>query len=208
MKGVRAAALTLLALAIAAWVALVARIGDGESVRAAIGSALEAALGEPVALGGIETALFPLPALRIRDLRIGTRAGIRVEAPELRVGVSPWGLLLGRVVLRSIELESPELFWPHPGGEAHDPRAERPRGPDGSRPGRCRRAYSWRRAGGEGRKTERGPAARGANSPAGRSAPRAQWASISPRGVGARGDRRGAPSLCDVRVRSPPGLGA
>src|SRR5262249_9213226 len=128
MKSVRAAALVLLALAVAAWVALVARIaliGDGESVRAAIGSELEAALGEPVALGHVEIALFPLPALRIRDLRIGTRAGVRVEAPALRVGVSPWGLLLGRVVLRSIELESPELYWPDRGGETDGPRAER-----------------------------------------------------------------------------------
>jgi uncharacterized protein involved in outer membrane biogenesis len=78
---------------------------DGDRVREAIGARLEAMLGEPVELGAAELSLFPLPTARIRDARIGAR----LEAHEIRVGVSLPALLVGRVVLRSLEIQSPQL---------------------------------------------------------------------------------------------------
>ena len=85
---------------------------DGDSVRATLGASLEAALGEPVELGPAELALFPLPAARIRDVRIGRAPGATLQAPELRVGVSLASLLAGQVVLRSLELDSPRVRLP------------------------------------------------------------------------------------------------
>ena len=78
---------------------------DGDSVRDAIGARIEATLGEPVELGEADLSLFPLPAARIRDARIGAR----LEAREIRVGVSLPALLVGRVVLRSLEIDGPRL---------------------------------------------------------------------------------------------------
>jgi hypothetical protein len=83
---------------------------NGDRVREAVGARIEAMLGEPVELGAAELSLFPLPAARIRDARIGAH----FEAREVRVGVSLPALLLGRVVLRSLEVQSPRLRLPTP----------------------------------------------------------------------------------------------
>src|SRR5262245_895657 len=82
--------------------ALALLLVDGASVRDALGARMEATLGEPVELGAVDLSLFPLPAARIRDARIGDPAAPRLEAREVRVGVSLPALLVGRVVLRSL----------------------------------------------------------------------------------------------------------
>jgi hypothetical protein len=104
IKRVRYPALALAGL-IALGFALALVLVDGDRVREAIGARIEAALGEPVELGAAELSLFPLPAARIRDVRIGAR----LEAQQIRVGVSLPALLLGRVVLRSLEIQRPRL---------------------------------------------------------------------------------------------------
>jgi uncharacterized protein involved in outer membrane biogenesis len=104
MHRLRYAALALAGL-LALSFALAFVLIDGETVRDAIGARLEATLGEPVELGAAELSVFPLPAARIRDARIGARLEVR----EIRAVVSLPALLIGRVVLRSLELESPKL---------------------------------------------------------------------------------------------------
>ena len=111
MKRLKYAALGvggLIALSFALAVVLI----DGARVREAIGARMEATLGQPVELGDVELSLFPLPAARILDARIGTPGAPRLEARAIRVGVSLPALLAGRVVLRSLELDSPQLDVP------------------------------------------------------------------------------------------------
>jgi len=108
VRSIRRAALALLALGVAA-VAVAALRLDAGAVRAALGAALERQLGLPVELGPAELRLFPLPAVAIREARIGGARGPSLEARELRVDVSLPGLLAGEVVLRALELEEPRL---------------------------------------------------------------------------------------------------
>ena len=109
------AALIALSFALALWLV------DGDSVREAIGARLEATLGEPVELGEADLSLFPLPAARIH----GARIGARFEAREIRVGVWLPALLVGRVVLRSLEIQSPRLWLSTPEGAAPAPSGSR-----------------------------------------------------------------------------------
>ncbi len=111
MKALCRTALAVLALG-AAGLAATHFLLDAELLRDAIAARLEAALGEPVELGAVDLSLFPLPAARIRDVRIGTPPAFRVEAPELRAGVSLAALLTGRIVLRSLELDAPRVRLP------------------------------------------------------------------------------------------------
>src|SRR5258705_104260 len=111
MKALRRTALAGLALGVAG-LATAHFMVDAELLRDAVAARLEAALGEPVELGAVDLSLFPLPAARIRDVRIGTPPAFRVEAPELRAGVSLAALLTGRIVLRSLELDAPRVRLP------------------------------------------------------------------------------------------------
>ena len=99
MKRIGLAVLGLVGLVALCFV-LALLLVDGEDVRDAIGARLEAILGEPVELGAVELSLFPLPAARIRDARIGDPSAPRIEAREVRVTVSLPALLVGKVVLR------------------------------------------------------------------------------------------------------------
>src|SRR5258706_7051247 len=111
MKALCRTALAVLALG-AAGLAAAHFLLDAELLRDAIAARIEAALGEPVELGAVDLSLFPLPAARIRDVHIGTPPAFRVEAPELRAGVSLAALLTGRIVLRSLELDAPRVRLP------------------------------------------------------------------------------------------------
>jgi hypothetical protein len=92
-----------------AGVALWLRFTDAEAIRTAIGARLEEALGEPVELGEVGLVLLPLPAASIHDARIGQAPNRLLEAPEIRVGLSLFGLLTGEVAVRSLALESPRI---------------------------------------------------------------------------------------------------
>jgi hypothetical protein len=102
MRTVRNAAIALFVVLGAAFALAVARL-DAEALRRALVSGLESRLGQPVELGRVELSLFPLPALRASDARIGV-APARLDARELRAGVALLALLVGRVELRDLRV--------------------------------------------------------------------------------------------------------
>ncbi len=93
---------------------------DAPALGSTLARALEAQIGAPVQVDALDLALFPLPALRARGVKIGAAdAAPRLEAQELRLRVSLLGLLFGRVALRSVEIDAPRLvldasgsLWP------------------------------------------------------------------------------------------------
>jgi len=110
VKVLRRIGLTLLVLLalLAGGVALAALRLDADEMRAAAGAHLSRVLGRPLALGPARLSLFP-PALAIRDVRVGLTREDRLDVDELRFAVSPVPLLLGRVVVRSIDVERPRF---------------------------------------------------------------------------------------------------
>ena len=101
------------ALVLALVVALL--LFDAEQLRAPIRSVAEDALGRGFEFGELDLALLPMPALRMRDIRIEGPSSddppfAEVEELRLRVAVLP--LLTGNVVLRSLELQSPRVRIP------------------------------------------------------------------------------------------------
>src|SRR5262245_50190138 len=122
-------ALRLLGVSLVALVATCAGLAffavDAESVRDALQARLESALGVPVELGAVHLSLLPLPAARIRDVRIGPPESRWVEAPELRAGVSLAALFTGRVVVRSLELDEPRVHLPEGAAASAGPSARR-----------------------------------------------------------------------------------
>jgi uncharacterized protein involved in outer membrane biogenesis len=88
---------------------------DAEKLRDPLQKQATAALGREVTLGKISLAIFPLPAVRIGDVRI---AGPKPSDPplaqiaELRLRVAVLPLLAKKVVLRALELDSPRINIP------------------------------------------------------------------------------------------------
>jgi hypothetical protein len=88
---------------------------DAETLRAPLQQKASEALGRDVTLGRISLRIFPLPAVRIGDVRIG---GAKPSEPplaqiaELRLRVAVLPLIFGKVVLRALELDSPRIYVP------------------------------------------------------------------------------------------------
>ncbi len=88
---------------------------DPESLRAPLQKQAAGALGRDVTLGRISLALFPLPAVRVSDIRI---AGAKpsdpafAEVAELRLRVAILPLLARHVVLRALEIDAPRIHIP------------------------------------------------------------------------------------------------
>ena len=88
---------------------------DAEKLRDPLQKQASAALGRDVTLGKISLALFPLPAVRVGDVRI---AGPKPSDPpfaeiaELRLRVAILPLLARKVVLRALEIDSPRINIP------------------------------------------------------------------------------------------------
>jgi AsmA protein len=88
---------------------------DVETLRGPLQQRASEALGRDVALGRISLRIFPLPAVRIGDVRI---AGEKPKDPplaeiaELRLRVAVLPLIAGKVVLRALELDSPRIYIP------------------------------------------------------------------------------------------------
>lgn len=124
------------ALLLAAWLLV-----EPEDLRAPLEARLSEALGRPVAIGGLDLALLPTPALRAREVRLGpARRGAPplalIEEVRLRLRLLP--LLVGRVALGSVVVRSPRVTLPAgPGGlpelpaGATAPRSEPPTDADG-----------------------------------------------------------------------------
>jgi hypothetical protein len=107
------AGIPLLLLALVAGGALLAAISiDPDDFRQPLQTRLGAALERPVALGEMDLAFLPLPALRIRDVRIADASGAEpplAEVDEVRLRLALLPLLVGRVELAAAELEGPTL---------------------------------------------------------------------------------------------------
>jgi AsmA protein len=88
---------------------------DVEKLRDPLQSQASAALGRETTLGELSLSLFPLPAVRVTDIRI---AGPKpadppfAEIEELRLRVAILPLLARQVVLRSLEIDSPHVHIP------------------------------------------------------------------------------------------------
>jgi len=88
---------------------------DAEKLREPLQQRASAALGRDVSLGKISLAIFPLPAVRIGDVRI---SGPKPSDPplaqiaELRLRVAILPLIARKVVLRALELDSPRIHIP------------------------------------------------------------------------------------------------
>jgi hypothetical protein len=108
VRWLRYTVIAVLLLVVAAFAAALVLV-DPRAIGDALAAQAEASLGEPVAFGEIDLRLFPMPAARLRDLRVGSGETPLLRIEELRVRVSLPALLIGRVVLRSLELERPEL---------------------------------------------------------------------------------------------------
>ena len=114
---------------------------DAEKLRDPLQKQASAALGRDVTLGKISLAIFPLPAVRIGDVRI---SGPKPSDPpladiaELRLRVAVLPLLAKKVVLRALEIDSPRIhipfdkdgkpILPGAGKSAEKPPAEKPAG--------------------------------------------------------------------------------
>lgn len=98
-------ALVLLLGGLALAVALIPeeRVADAAAARA------EEVLGQPVAIDRVGLSLFPLPGVRLSRVAIGpdTARLARVHRAKLRVRLLP--LFGGRVVVRTFDLEAPEI---------------------------------------------------------------------------------------------------
>ena len=113
---------------------------DAEKLRDPLQKQASAALGRDVTLGKISLAVFPLPAVRIGDVRIsGPKPSDPplAEIAELRLRVAVLPLLARKVVLRALELDSPRIhipfdkdgkpILPGPAKSAEKPAGEKPK---------------------------------------------------------------------------------
>jgi hypothetical protein len=85
---------------------------EPEDLRQPLQARLGAALERPVALGEMDLAWLPLPALRVRDVRIGDPSGAELpqaDVDEVRLRLAVLPLLVGRVVLAALEIDGPTL---------------------------------------------------------------------------------------------------
>jgi hypothetical protein len=88
---------------------------DAEKLRGPLQQQASAALGRDVTLGKIGLDIFPLPAVKIDEVRI---SGPKPSDPplaqikELRLRVAVLPLLAKKVVLRALELDSPRIHVP------------------------------------------------------------------------------------------------
>ena len=105
---------TVFALLVVA-VAVALALFDTEKLRGPLQAQASAALGREVTLGKISLGLFPLPAVKIDQVRI---AGPRASDPpladvaEIRLRVALLPLIAKKVVLRALELDKPRIDVP------------------------------------------------------------------------------------------------
>lgn len=81
---------------------------DAQAITRPLAARASQALGQPVELGEIDLDLFPLPAARVRSVRVGTEPPL-AEIEEVRLRVSLLALLVGRVALRALEVDAPHI---------------------------------------------------------------------------------------------------
>jgi hypothetical protein len=97
------------ALVLAAWLL------DADALREPLRARASQALGREVELGSLRVALLPLPSFEARDLSVGGEKSSDppfAELDALRLRVALWPLFTGRVIVRALELERPEVVVP------------------------------------------------------------------------------------------------
>jgi hypothetical protein len=82
---------------------------DAEALSATLADQASVAIGQPVELGEVELVLFPMPGARVRSVVVGRARSPLVKVQEIRMRVSLLALLFGQVVLRSLELDAPQV---------------------------------------------------------------------------------------------------
>ncbi|MGH7291270.1 MAG: AsmA family protein, partial [Myxococcota bacterium] len=113
---------------------------DPETLREPLQKQATAALGRDVKLGQISLAIFPLPAVRVEDIRIAGPTPTDppfADVAELRLRVAILPLLARQVVLRALEVDSPRVNIPFdkagkpilPGPASSDANAKPPGAP-------------------------------------------------------------------------------
>ncbi len=97
----------LLLVGTAALFAVVLWLVDPETLGPLLETEIERATAGEATLGAVEFSLFPLPALSVRDLKLLQDGEEILTANSIRVRVSLFSALVGRVVLTALELEDP-----------------------------------------------------------------------------------------------------
>lgn len=104
-----AAAVVLLIVAV---MVAAAMLLDPDDFREPLQAQLADALGRDVTLGEMDVSLFPIPAVRVREIRLGPDApGLPdlAQVAELRLRPAILPLLFGRVVLAAVEIAEPSV---------------------------------------------------------------------------------------------------
>ncbi|MBW2414792.1 MAG: hypothetical protein JRG76_09825 [Deltaproteobacteria bacterium] len=111
--GIAAAAAIVIAVVL---FLVVWQLVDPDQIGSALSAEIERVTGAEARLGEVDFSLFPLPSLRVRDVELharkkprGWRSTRAFGAREVRVSVSLFSALLGRVALTGLELEEPEV---------------------------------------------------------------------------------------------------
>jgi hypothetical protein len=108
-------ALAVLALlAVAVFVAAALAL-DPASLREPLAALASERLERPVELGEMQLDLFPVPAVHVAEVRVGAERPADpplAEVAEIRLRPALLPLLLGRVVVRSLEIRSPVIRLP------------------------------------------------------------------------------------------------
>ncbi len=101
----------LLVVAILVGVAVALSLVDADRLREPIVSRISERLQRTVELRELELILFPLPAVRLSELRVegSTPEAPLLEVAEARLRMAFLPLFLGRVVLRAVELDAPRV---------------------------------------------------------------------------------------------------
>ncbi len=84
----------------------------GDAVRAAVASQLSAALGQPVAIGGLGVSVFPRVTMDLADVAIGDPVRIRIR--RLHVGTPLGALLSRRIEHAGVRLDGAHVELPLP----------------------------------------------------------------------------------------------
>jgi uncharacterized protein involved in outer membrane biogenesis len=119
LKWVAAAVAAILVLVIAAAVAI-PYVVDTPRVQALISHTVTQALGRPVKFASVSVSVFPLPAVKLKDLQIaedprfGARPFLTIATGSFRLRV--WPLLSGRVEFSELVLEKPQVTLIQEGG--------------------------------------------------------------------------------------------
>lgn len=83
-----------------------------DAVRAALASQMAAALGQPVAIGGISASIYPRVTVKLSNVTIGEP--VRIQAEAVRLGTDLRALLSRQIVHGAVHLDGAKVQLPLP----------------------------------------------------------------------------------------------